>query len=243
MKALRFVKALAALTHRKTWGPFVETFEKTKFDHAFTASWSQGGEDLALASLFSSQASGRYVDVGAHHPSRFSTTRLLYSLGWSGINVEANPDLLPSFNLERPRDINLNFACGLKETYEFQIFEESALSTFVDAWVDRFISEGAVPVRRVTVEGITLRKIFDDFFPGMGPDLLCIDAEGSDHEVIMSLALPSLPAERKPRVVLVETSPPLDNALQLDQVRHLRANGYEVHLVLPMATVLVLRSR
>jgi FkbM family methyltransferase len=220
----------------------VEAYEKTRFDHAFSVSWSQGGEDLALVSLLSSRPPGRYVDVGAHHPSRFSTTRLLYQQGWSGINIEANPDLLRKFDLERPRDTNLNFAVGTKDTYFFQIFSEPAISTYVDDWVEKFLAEGAVPVKEVKVQGITLRKIFDDFFFGAGPDLLCIDAEGSDYEVLMSLDLPSLSTERKPKVVLLETSPPVSTSLQLKQVHYLLEYGYEASLVLPMATVLVLRS-
>jgi hypothetical protein len=93
-KSLRALKALLKLRNRKTWGPFVETYETTGFDHAFAVSWSQGGEDLALLSALQGIYNGCYIDVGAHDPSRFSVTRHLYQRGWSGINVDANPHLI-----------------------------------------------------------------------------------------------------------------------------------------------------
>ena len=69
----------------------------TRFDHAVSVSWSQGGEDLALLHMFPNQPHGNYLDVGAQHPDRFSVTRHLYERGWSGINVEANPKLMQKF--------------------------------------------------------------------------------------------------------------------------------------------------
>ncbi|MFT4801330.1 MAG: hypothetical protein ACI93N_001101, partial [Flavobacteriaceae bacterium] len=48
-------------------------FFKEKF---FLLSYSQEGEDILLNRIFNPQvnASGFYVDVGAHHPERFSNT-------------------------------------------------------------------------------------------------------------------------------------------------------------------------
>ena len=39
-------------------------------------SYSQEGEDLVLQRIFANYKSGFYVDVGAHHPKRFSNTFL-----------------------------------------------------------------------------------------------------------------------------------------------------------------------
>jgi hypothetical protein len=86
-KFLSLIKALLLLLKRKSWGPFIEIAEITKFDHSISVSWSQCGEDLALLHLL--PPNGRYLDIGAHHPSRFSVTRHLYQRGWDGINVEA----------------------------------------------------------------------------------------------------------------------------------------------------------
>ncbi len=37
-------------------------------------SYSQEGEDMILRRIFEGQETGFYVDVGAHHPKRFSNT-------------------------------------------------------------------------------------------------------------------------------------------------------------------------
>lgn len=41
--------------------------------------------------LFNDSSSGIYVDIGAHHPFRFSNTYVFYKRGWRGINVDAMP--------------------------------------------------------------------------------------------------------------------------------------------------------
>jgi hypothetical protein len=101
-KLLRFIRALCKILDLKTWGPFVEIAEVSGFDHAVSISWSQGGEDLALLSLLGMEL-GSYLDIGSHHPSRFSVTRHLYQRGWSGVNVEANSALIPEFNKKEKR--------------------------------------------------------------------------------------------------------------------------------------------
>src|SRR2546423_8590334 len=91
-------------------------------------SFSQFGEDLALLRYFEERR-GFYVDIGAHHPVRFSNTYLLYQRGWSGINVDANADALDLFRSRRPRDVNLHAAVSdIVQEVEFSVYEESALS-------------------------------------------------------------------------------------------------------------------
>ena len=94
-------------------------------------SYSQEGEDMVLSRIFSDKSKGFYVDVGAHHPMRFSNTYSFYKRGWQGINIEPNPDSISMFKRYRPRDINLN--CGIawnKGNLEYYMFDEPALNTF-----------------------------------------------------------------------------------------------------------------
>jgi FkbM family methyltransferase len=70
-------------------------------------SYAQEGEDVLLDRLLAKQTDGFYVDVGAHHPKRFSNTHYFYMRGWSGINIEPNPVVVGSFRQMRRRDINL----------------------------------------------------------------------------------------------------------------------------------------
>jgi FkbM family methyltransferase len=210
----------------------------TKFDHPFSVSWSQAGEDLALLNVISNQRLGSYIDIGAHHPSRFSVTRHLYQLGWSGVNVEANPDLIKDFAKMRPRDTNLCVAVGLEPKYSFTIFEEPALSTFDTGWRDKFINENNKVSKVVEVEGRKLRRILDEFSPTNRIDLLSIDAEGSDLQVLQSLELETLEKSRYPKWLLLEAAPPVKNALETPSVRLAIKFGYEPYLVLAMSTLL-----
>ena len=54
------------------------------------------------------QYKGFYIDAGAQHPYRFSSTLTLYRRGWKGINIEPTPDAMSLFKIFRRRDINLN---------------------------------------------------------------------------------------------------------------------------------------
>src|SRR5262249_37716331 len=94
-------------------------------------SFSQEGEDLLIDRIFERQDRGTYVDVGAHHPRRFSNTELLHRRGWRGVNIDATPGSMAAFRRLRPRDINLEI--GIAATSgdrDFYIFDEPALNTF-----------------------------------------------------------------------------------------------------------------
>src|SRR5579859_5417889 len=78
-------------------------------------SFSQEGEDLVLARMFDTRSGGFYVDVGAHHPTRFSNTYRFYLRGWRGINIDPGASFGAEFARHRPRDVNLNWAIGTPE--------------------------------------------------------------------------------------------------------------------------------
>jgi hypothetical protein len=78
-----------------------------RWDSWQRSSWSQEGEDLILARIFGDKPDGFYVDVGAHHPKRFSNTYYFYRRGWRGINIDAMPGSMLAFNRLRPSDINI----------------------------------------------------------------------------------------------------------------------------------------
>jgi FkbM family methyltransferase len=237
-KIHRFLKALLRMAPRKNWGNFVQTSEIAGFENAFSISWSQGGEDLALLHAIEGKRDGLYIDVGAHHPSRFSVTRHLYQMGWSGVNIDANQELIDAFKKVRTRDINLCAAVGLEPKYTFTIFEEAAISTLDSEWRKKFISENNKIAKEVEVEGRTLRSILDDFQPIERIDLLSIDAEGSDLQVLQSIEFETLERSRYPKWLLLEAAPPISNALQTPAVKLAIEWGYEPHMVLSMSTLL-----
>src|SRR5215207_3271493 len=100
-------------------------------DRYAVSSYAQEGEDLVLRRLFEERTTGFFVDVGAHHPRRFSNTYLFYRAGWRGINVEPNPDLTPLFARERPRDVTLQLGVSdVPGMLTYFRFNDGALNTF-----------------------------------------------------------------------------------------------------------------
>lgn len=163
-------------------------------------SLAQEGEDLILERIFESQDRGVYVDVGAHHPKRFSNTYLLYRRGWRGVNIDAAPGSMAAFRRERPRDVNLE--CGVAATAElrdFFVFNEPALSTF-DAARARSLERPPYVIEAVRkVRCAPLSTILREHSIG-AIDLLTIDVEGLDYEVLRTLDW----EVSRPRVVLTE---------------------------------------
>ncbi|MEO3474824.1 FkbM family methyltransferase [Roseomonas sp. CAU 1739] len=93
-------------------------------------SFSQDGEDRIVVRLFRHRRNGFYIDIGAHHPHRFSNTALLHEMGWRGINIDATPGSMDAFAEARPQDINLWTAVADQEgTIPFKVFGEGAYNS------------------------------------------------------------------------------------------------------------------
>jgi hypothetical protein len=223
---------------KRTWGPFTEVFEASGSDHAMSISWSQSGEDLALQAVLGEVKNGSYIDIGAHHPIRFSVTRHLYNSGWRGVNVDGNLSLIPAFLKERPEDVSICAVVGCEPEYTFSIFTEPAISTHNDFWKNQFLNEGQEIARSESVKGVSLRQIYDKYFPNGCIDFLNIDAEGSDLDVFDSMFWESLDSSRFPVWILLESFPPLETSIKAPAVAKAIALGYEIWLILPMSVLL-----
>lgn len=188
-------------------------------------SFAQEGEDLILARMFEGQARGIYVDVGAHHPRRFSNTELLYRRGWHGVNIDAAPGSMSEFRRLRPRDVNLEIGVAkADETRNFYVFDEPALNTF-DAERARALDKPPYRIREVVkVRCAPLATILREHAIG-AIDLLTIDAEGFDYDVLQTLDWQTT----QPRVVLVEQHQlDLEALLASDVCTFMTVRGYRV---------------
>jgi FkbM family methyltransferase len=237
IKLKHLIFAALSLFNLRRWGVISEIYSLTKFDSPFSVSFAQGGEDLALIS-FEPKTKGFYLDIGAHHPNRFSVTRLLYDKGWSGINVDANPDIAPDFKEWRPRDTFLNFAVGERSEYVFTRFEESAISTTNLKWKNKFQAEGNLILDEITVPGITLKNLLEKVPIGTKLDLINLDIEGGDVEALSSLLDLDFNLEKLPKWFLIETPIGLESVIDSEQVKILTKLGYRIKCILPMSTLL-----
>ena len=188
------------------------------FDGFAIKSYAQEGEDIVLKRIFSGQSTGFYVDVGAHHPMRFSNTYSFYKLGWSGINIEPNPNSLNLFKKYRSRDINLNYGIAKnKGNLEYYMFDEPALNTF-DSEVlnNRKKNTHYKLTKTIHIDVMPLADMLQQHIPNeIKVDFLSIDVEGLDLEVLISNDW----QKYRPNWVLVEQ-------LNLKDIEHL---DFETH--------------
>ena len=93
--------------------------------------FSEQGEDILLE-RYIGKKDGFYVDIGAYHPDRVSSTKKFYLKGWSGINIDPNPVTIKQFLKKRGRDININVGVAdIDSELDFYfISAESTCNTF-----------------------------------------------------------------------------------------------------------------
>jgi hypothetical protein len=161
------------------------------------AHYSQFGEDIVLQNIFKGQREGTYVDVGAHHPRRYSNTYLLYKCGWHGTNIDPNPHTKKLFDSARPNDTNIACGVGLEGMHTYYQFSDPALNTFNKEEAQRWMHKPWV-----TYKGEVDMPIRPLCALVSGPlDLLTVDAEGMDLEVLQSADWQNF----QPRVIVVES--------------------------------------
>lgn len=179
----------------------LSNIKKATFDGFGKKYYSQFGEDIVISRLLNKRK-GFYIDVGAHHPKRYSNTYLLFKKGWRGINIDANPHTITLFNRTRPKDTNICVGVGKPGELEYYSFSDPAVNTFMETeaekWMDKkwitFLGKETLairPLRDVLLEVTELPHI----------DVFNIDVEGMDYDV-----LESFPWERDvPTIIVVES--------------------------------------
>jgi len=191
-------------------------------------SFSQEGEDILLRSFFDElppDHRGFYVDVGAHHPFRFSNTYYFYRKGWRGINIDATPGSMQPFRKFRTRDVNVELGVGGERSkMTFYRFNEPALNTFDKSIAaEKNGKSGYNVIEEATIEVDRLEAILDQYLdPNVKIDFLTIDVEGLDYIVLCSNNW----SKYRPAFVLVE-SPSMDERTQQTE-SYLESKGYKL---------------
>ena len=152
-------------------------------------SFSQEGEDIVLNRLLDETPDGFYVEIGAHHPFRFSNTYFFYRRGWRGICIDPVPGMKALFNRYRPNDIALEVGISQKRsTLKYFQFNEPALNTF-----DPIVAKDRDGLRQYKIINVqevstdSLANILDSYLPPhQNITFLSVDVEGFDLEVLKS---------------------------------------------------------
>ena len=173
------------------------------WDEWINYTYSQEGEDMVLQRIFENKQNGFYIDVGAHHPKRFSNTYCFYQKGWKGINIDPMPESMKLFKKLRPRDLNLEFGIAEKEgILKYYIFNEPALNSFSKSLSsERNKTQNSYYIKKViNIEVKPLYKVLDTFLNNQKIDFLNIDVEGLDLQVLKSNDW----SKYRPKIILVE---------------------------------------
>jgi acyl-CoA-binding protein len=172
---------------------FLANIKNRNLDNSYSdvysiKSYSQEGEDMILRRIFENQKAGFYVDVGAHHPFRFSNTYYLYKQGWHGINIDAMPGSMDLFHRFRQKDINIESGVALNDAqYTYFLFKEEALNTFDVDLAQQYINAGREVVSKMQLRARPLADLLKEYLPlGERIDLLSVDVEGLDLDVLKS---------------------------------------------------------
>lgn len=221
-------KLLLKITPKKILNLYQEPIlnQSRVLDNFSTLSYSQEGEDLILQRIFEGQKTGFYVDVGAHHPKRFSNTYFFYKIGWKGINLDATPGSMTEFQKIRSRDINLEKAISDKnELLKYYIFNEPALNTF--SFEEAKKKDGLRDfkiIKELEIQTSQLSEVLNKYLrPTQSIDFLNIDVEGYDYKVLKSLDF----SIYKPSVILIESLNSNIAKIEDDEIyQFLKLNSY-----------------
>jgi FkbM family methyltransferase len=171
--------------------------------------FGQWGEDVLIRKIFDRKISkGCYLDLGAYHPFTHSNTAYFWMKGWSGINVDANPNTIDLFNKKRPNDQNIWAAVISESEYNEGVREASLLVS------DKYDSPAGVAATGTIVHSVAEERGFSKRLKVPTKtislilekcqteklDYINIDIEGSDELILNELDLKKL----APQVVSIE---------------------------------------
>jgi len=161
-----------------------------EWDNYVNLSFSQEGEDLILSRLMGDKKNGFYIDIGAHHPYRFSNTFKFYLQGWRGINFDPLPGSKLLLDSARKRDINLEVGVSNLDgvSLKYFMFNEPAFNTFnEEIAIERKNDENLIFLEEKQIVCYPLSELLSRYLPPLTKiDFLTIDVEGMDFDVLMS---------------------------------------------------------
>lgn len=180
--------------------------------------YSQHDEELLIRHFFADERGGTFVDVGCWDWKEGSTTLYLEErLGWSGLAVDAQPQLRAGYERHRPRTRFFNYLVTDRSGEVGQLYLADQISSTDRDHAGQFwaqwYQEQPLPVATITLDDLLARNGLTRI------DLLSMDIEGSEPK-----ALAGFDIERyRPRLVVIEVTP--DTQLSIGE--YFAARRYE----------------
>lgn len=169
-------------------------------------SYAQNGEDVVLWRALGHLSGGRYIDVGANHPTADSVSRRFYNAGWRGIAVEPNPEYASLYRHERPEDsvFEVVVSDSAAESMVLHVVDGTGLSTVVDSIGTEHEISGFT-LHDITVPVRSLNSLIEEAgLVDRDIHFLSIDTEGSEASVLASIDL----TRHRPWVLVIEATAP-----------------------------------
>lgn len=169
-------------------------------------SYAQNFEDVILWRALKSIPKGFYIDVGAWSPDVDSVTRAFYERGWSGINIEPNPEFHILLCKHRPRDENLKVAIDDKPgVLTMNFVSDTGLSTLNHSIAEKHLNAGW-ELNRQEVNVTTLAAVWDEYVSeNQEVHFLKVDVEGFENAALKGNNW----EKNRPWIIVVEATLPL----------------------------------
>lgn len=191
--------------------------------------WGGLGEDALLwyylTEVLSFRQKGFYVDVGCNDPVQHSNTYRLYQLGWRGIAIDADQDLVERYAKVRPRDVAVTaLVSDVEKEMKFHVFEGTEGSTADEQSASTLSKTKKIKETR-KLRSTTLTAILERFNCPEEFQLLKIDVEGYDEAVLRSVDL----RRYRPRIVFIEIhNQTVESVVNTEVYKILAHQGYKM---------------
>ncbi len=151
--------------------------------------YSQNDEEQFILEYFKDQPPAKFLEIGAYDAERFSNTRALVNLGWSGVLIEPSPSVFPGL-VEAYKDNDriqlVNAALALQHgLIEFYDSSGDAVSTTNPAHMEKWSKHAQY--KKFWVNTITMEDIISTF--GRNYDFISLDVEGTNVEILKTIDL------------------------------------------------------
>lgn len=170
--------------------------------------FTEHGEDLLIHRLLLWKESGFYVDCGAFHTRKMSMTARLRNFGWTGINIDADREVIQNFQSDLPHMINICAAIGEEKgqaiLYRYQDPVLNTIDSLQHHHLQAIENRGELFTHYIgqeVVKTTSLSTILEEIGVSDGKvDFLNLDIEG-----VELTALKGFPwSSQQPRVITVE---------------------------------------
>jgi FkbM family methyltransferase len=193
--------------------------------------FAEYGEDSIINCLTHYKRNGFYVDVGAFHPKRLSSTYYFYkNQNWNGVVIEPNPVNANLFRKKRSRDTVVNM--GVSKTsgeLKYFMFQDASQNTFSEEFKNDRVNENMEVIQTKSISVAPLSEILGKHIDNNQEiDYLNVDVEGLDLEVLQSNDW----SKYRPKTITVEDIHfDADNPKASDIYSFVKKQGYSLKAV------------